>query len=375
MLELRFGGDDVFFPAVRVFEVPPEGAVEPLGTALLEHTLAVGRIADDEALICGQTHLRRVRLAELDQLADARLACVLLRDLQRSRVNVGAEDAVLAPVLTVERLGPGLLPDRLRDAGPLLRHERPVQTRRAVQRDHRRFDADRARAAERVPEEVPSAVAREIDHGGRHRLVQRRKIGLAAVAALVQAHAGRVQKQLHMILHDGKAQLIRFARLRQPAEAVFLAQPRDGGLLDDGLTVGNGVQLAVQTVALDGERAVLRDKALERHGLHALEQVLKAVRVEFGQQNHHALAHAAAEVGLRHSGEIAFKKNAPVLDPDVLQIQPPQFVADQTLQPKQARHAESHRIHSFLSKHSIVSLSIRNPGANSKPYLLRFCKM
>ena len=205
--------------------------------------------------------------------------------------------------------------------------------------------------------------------------MQRRKIGLAAVAALVQAHAGRVQKQLHMILHDGKAQLIRFARLRQPAEAVFLAQPRDGGLLDDGLTVGNGVQLAVQAVALDRERTVLRNEALERHGLHALEQVLKAVRVKLGQQNHHALTHAAAEVGLRHGGEIAFKKNAPVLDPDVLQIQPPQFVADQTLQPKQARHAESHRIHSFLSKHSIVSLSIRNPGANSKPYLLRFCKM
>ena len=355
--------------------MPAERTVEPLGAALLKHALTVGRIADDEALICGQTHLRRVRLAELDQLADARLACVLLRDLQRSRVNVGAEDVILPPVLAVERFRSGLLPDRFRDAGPLLRHERPVQARRAVQRDHRRLDADGSRAAERIPEEVPPAIAREIDHGGRHRLVQRRKIGLAAVAALVQAYAGRVQKQLHMILHDGKAQLIRFARLRQPAEAVFLAQPRDGGLLDDGLTVRNGVQLAVQAVALDRERTVLRNEALERHSLDTLKQVFKAVRVKLGQQNHHALAHAAAEVGLRHGGEIAFKKNAPVLDPDVLQIQPPQFVADQTLQPKQARHAESHRIHSFLSKHSIVSLSIRNPGANSKPYLLRFCKM
>ena len=94
-------------------------------------------------------------------------------------------------------------------------------------------------------------------------------------------------------------------------------QPLRDRFFDDLLAVGHGKELAVQTVALDGERAVLRDKALERHGLHALEQVLKAVRVEFGQQNHHALAHAAAEVGLRHGGEIALKKNAPVLDPDV----------------------------------------------------------
>ena len=205
--------------------------------------------------------------------------------------------------------------------------------------------------------------------------MQRRKIGLAAVAALVQAHAGRVQKQFHMILHDGKAQLVRLARLRQPAEAVFLAQPRDGGLFHNGLTVRNGVQLAVQAVALDRERTVLRNEALERHSLDTLKQVFKAVRVKLGQQNHHALTHAAAEVSLCHSGEITLKKNAPVLDPDVMQIQPPQFVTDQTFEPKQARHAKSHRIHSFLSKHSIVSLSIRNPGANSKPYLLRFCKM
>ena len=127
----------------------------------------------------------------------------------------------------------------------------------------------------------------------------------------------------------------------------MFAQPRDGGLLDDGLTVRNGMQLAVQAVALDRERAVLRDEALERHGLHPLKQILKAVRVEFGQQDHHALAHAAAEVGLRHGGEIALKKNAPVLDPDVPQLQPPQLIADEPLESEQARHAKSHRIHVF----------------------------
>ena len=86
------------------------------------------------------------------------------------------------------------------------------------------------------------------------------------------------------------------------------------------------MQLAVQAVALDRERTVLRNEALERHSLDTLKQVFKAVRVKLGQQNHHALTHAAAEVSLCHSGEITLKKNAPVLDPDVLQIQPPQPV-------------------------------------------------
>ena len=152
---------------------------------------------------------------------------------------------VFPAVFAVKRLGPSLLPDGLGHAGPFLGHERPVQPRRAVQRDHRCLDADGPRAAERIPEEIPPAVPGQIHHGGRHRLVQRRKIGLAAVAALVQAHAGGIEKQLHMILHDGKAQLVRFAGLRHPAEAVFLAQPGHGGFFDDGLAVRHGVQLAV----------------------------------------------------------------------------------------------------------------------------------
>ena len=82
MLELRFGGDDVFFPAVGILEMPAERAVQPLRAALLEHPLAIGRVADEKALVRGQAHLRGVRLAELDELADARLARVLLRDLE-----------------------------------------------------------------------------------------------------------------------------------------------------------------------------------------------------------------------------------------------------------------------------------------------------
>ena len=80
------------------------------------------------------------------------------------------------------------------------------------------------------------------------------------------------------------------------------------------------------------------------------------MRVELRQQDHHALAHAAAEVRLRHGGEIALKKNAPVLDPDVRKLQPPQLVADQPLQPEQTRYAESHSFHVRSPKSIVISV-------------------
>ena len=36
MLKLRLGGNDVFFPAVGIFDVPAERLIEPLRAALLE---------------------------------------------------------------------------------------------------------------------------------------------------------------------------------------------------------------------------------------------------------------------------------------------------------------------------------------------------
>ena len=105
------------------------------------------------------------------------------------------------------------------------------------------------------------------------------------------------------------------------------------------------MQLAVQAVALDGEGPVLRDEALERQGLDALKQILKAHGAEMAKADHHALAHAAAEVRLRHGGEIALKKYAPVFDADALAAEPLQLVAHEALQPEQTRYAEFQIFH------------------------------
>ena len=107
------------------------------------------------------------------------------------------------------------------------------------------------------------------------------------------------------------------------------------------------MKLAVQAVALDRERAVLRDEVFQCNGLDALKQVLKALGLEGCQQDHDPLAHAAAEVGLRHIRKAPVKKYAPVLYPDVPEIEPLELVSDQTFQSKQARHTVSQIFHIF----------------------------
>lgn len=146
-----------------------------------------------------------------------------------------------------------LRPDILRNAGPALRRKFAGKARRAVQRGQRRFDDDGAGAAERVPEEIAAAIAGKIHHGGGHGLVQRGLVAHGAVAALVQADAGAVEEDLTQVLHDGKAQLVGLAGLRQPRQAVVRAEMVDGGLFDDGLAVRHGVQLRIKAVALDGD--------------------------------------------------------------------------------------------------------------------------
>ena len=70
--------------------------------------------------------------------------------------------------------------------------------------------------------------------------------------------------------------LIFGAGLRQLLQAVDLSQTAGGGLLYDLLTVGDGVELGVQGVALYGKLAVPGDELLPGQGSDPLEEGLKA---------------------------------------------------------------------------------------------------
>ena len=63
------------------------------------------------------------------------------------------------------------------------------------------------------------------------------------------------------------------------------------------------------------------------------------------EADHHALAHAAAEVDLRQIGKVPRKKYAPVLDADALAAEPLQLIAHEALQPEQTRDAEFQIFH------------------------------
>ena len=91
------------------------------------------------------------------------------------------------------------------------------------------------------------------------------------------------------------------------------------------------MQLGIQAVALDGERALLRDKAFERDRLHALIQLLETPCGKTRKQEHHALAHAQTDIRTRHIRKIAVKKHAAVFYADIFQLHTAQLVADQSL--------------------------------------------
>ena len=93
-----------FFQPSAYLMCRPNACIEPLRAALLEHALAIGRVADDEALVRRQAHLRRVSLAELDELRNARLARVLARDVERGRVDVRAENVIVPAELAIASL-------------------------------------------------------------------------------------------------------------------------------------------------------------------------------------------------------------------------------------------------------------------------------
>ena len=242
MLKFRLGGDDILFPPVGKAQVAAELPHELLRTALLEHTLAIGRVADDDAAVARQALTGGVRLAELDVFAYPGLLCVRNGDGKAAGVDVRAENAVFPAELRRARGLAGLRPDILRNAGPALRRKFAGKSRRAVQRGQRRFDDDGAGAAERVPEEIAAAIAGQIHHGGGHGLVQRSLVAHGAVAALVQADTGAVEEDLAQVLHDGKAQLVGLAGLGQPRQAVVRAEMIDRGFFDDGLAARSAAE-------------------------------------------------------------------------------------------------------------------------------------
>ena len=245
MLELRLGGDDILLPVTRKLPVTAHGSVKALGALLLHHTLAVGRIADDDALLSRQIHLGGIAVTEGNAVGNACLPGIGNGQGNALGVVVGAQDLVLAVEFLVLGLGSGLAPDLGVAEGEGFPGEPAVHTGSLVPGNEGSLDGNGAGAAEGVPDEVPATVVGQHHHGGSQGFPEGSLVGVGTVAALVEAGAGGIQVQLHPVIHNGELELILGAGFRQPGDTVLLSQAAGCGLLDDGLAVGDGHELGV----------------------------------------------------------------------------------------------------------------------------------
>ena len=345
MLELRLGGDDVFLPAVGVADVLAEGGIEALGILLLHHTLAVGRVADDDTLGSGQIHLGGIPVPEGNAVGHTGLAGVGNGQGNALGVIVRAKNLVLAVEFPVLGLCPDIPPDLGVAPGEGFSGKPAVHTGGLVSGDEGSFNSNGSGAAEGVPDEVPAPVLGQHDHSGSQGLPEGCFVGVGPVAPLVEAGAGGVQIQLDTVIHNGKLQLILGAGFGQPGDAVLLAQALGGRLLDDGLAVGDAHQLGAEAVALHRELAVPGKEPLQRGIVDTLEQLLKGGGLEVGNGDQHTFTGAQADIGLGHGGFVAGEEDPAVLHPDVFQVQPTQLVTGNALQTKQAGHGKFKLIH------------------------------
>ena len=336
MFKFRLRGDDEFLPAVRKLQMTAQSSIEPLGILLFAHALAVGGIADQDTGIGGQAHLGGIAVLEGDDVAHACLPGIGHGEADALGVIVRAHNPVIAVEFLVLGFLPNLAPDFRVTPGKGFAAEAAVHTGGLVLCNEGSLNGNSTGAAEGVPYEVPAPVAGQLHHGGSQRLPQGGIIANGPVATLVQAGAGGIQKQLHPVIHDRELQLVLGTGFRQPGNAVLFAQPPGGRLLDDGLTVRYGHELGIQAVALHREIAVLGDKVLQIGLVDPLKQLFKGGGLEICQRQQHPLAGAQADIGPGHGGLVAGKQDAAIFHPDIFNVQPPQFVACQSFQAKQA---------------------------------------
>ena len=313
-----------------------EGAVQRLRLLPLQQPLAVGRVGDQLAVGAVTVEAGGIRHLEADAVVHAGLAGVVTGDVDGPGVDVAAPYIIVAVELPVLGLVRRVQPALRGQEGPLLGIEPAVQAGGAVFGDEGGLDGDGAAAAERVAERVFAPVAAQRHQRRRQRLPQGRFHAHGAVATLIQALAGGVQADGHIVLHDGEADLMLRPRLRELGYAVVGGHAVHHRLFDDALTGGDGVELGVDGVALHGEGGVQGQVFLPGHGLRALEQLLEAAGGEAGQHGDDPCAAAQVHVEAGAVCPSALAEDAAIFRLDIGKAQALDLVGYQFFQAQQA---------------------------------------
>ena len=167
----------------------------------------------------------------------------------------------------------------------------------------------------------------------------------------MQTGARGVEVDFRRVVHDGELDLILRAALLKPALAVFLGKARNDRLLDDLLTVRNGMQRRVQAVSLDRKCAVRRDEFLPRQRLHAFEKLVERLCAERAQSDEHALCAAQIKVRPRKRALVTLEKYTAIFRTYIGQLAAEaKLVRDDALKPEQRRAAHGKFHFCFLQK-------------------------
>ena len=146
--------------------------------------------------------------------------------------------------------------------------------------------------------------------------------------------------------------------------AVGFAHAYSGGLFDDALAVGHGMELRLQRPTLDWEGGVTGQPVLEGYGTHALKELVEAACGEAPQFEQYALGKARPYVCSGKACHIRFKEHAPVFGRDRIHSHMSQFVAERAFQPKETGRAEPYLRAGVFLDHS---------ESPSEPFFLSFC--
>ena len=185
-LKAHIGGKRIYIPARTAPGELAQLTRDDVCHPAVADSLAIRRVGDNRARLALQNHVAHVHYLDLDPSTQSRLTDMPPGKLNRFRVDVGACDANLALlplVRTALRLAANAFERRYVGERPFFHGERPPETRRAVERNERRFDQKRARAAAGIIQRLPRMPPAGQNQRGGQRLAQRRFAVPRAIAA------------------------------------------------------------------------------------------------------------------------------------------------------------------------------------------------
>ncbi len=174
----------------------------------------------------------------------------------------------------------------------------------------------------------------ELDQSCSQGFLNGRLSRLHPVTPFVQAGAAGINGQGSPVFEEGHLNGIARTRFLKPLNLISLFQPLHHCLFDDGLAVGNAVQLRLYRFSLNRELSIFRNPVLPRQSLGALEKFVKAPGCKFSQQQLHSVGRTQPEIDPWNGSQVGGKKHPAVFHLQVGIAQVPQFPGHHCLQAK-----------------------------------------